>query len=73
MVKSAKKIINWAFKDNAGFSILEHPFSFNDVKVTGYFVIKKYRSFGIPFKEDVKLFLEKEKAQEYLNSIINKN
>lgn len=73
MVKTAKKIINWAFEDNAGFFISEHPFSFDEVKVTGYFVFKKYRAFGIPFKEEVNLFLEREKAQEYLDSIVNKN
>jgi hypothetical protein len=73
MVKSAKKIINWAFDTNAGFFISEYPFSFDENKVTGYFIFKKYRAFGIPFREEIKLFLEKEKAQEYLDSIVNKN
>jgi hypothetical protein len=73
MVKTAKKIINWAFEDNAGFFISEYPFSFDENKVTGYFIFKKYRAFGIPFREEIKLFLEKEKAQEYLDSIVNKN
>jgi hypothetical protein len=73
MVKGAKKIINWAFEDNAGFFISEYPYSFEDIEVTGYFVFRKYRSFGIPLKQEIKLFLEKEKAQEFLNSIVNKN
>lgn len=73
MVKSAKKIINWAFEDNAGFFISEYPCSFEDRKITAYFVFKRYRSFGIPLKQEMKFFLEKEKAQEYLNSIVNKN
>jgi hypothetical protein len=73
MVKTAKKIINWAFENNAGFFMSEYPFSFDEDKVTGYFIFKRYRAFGIPFKEQVTIFLEKEKAQEYLNSIVNKN
>jgi hypothetical protein len=73
MVKNAKKIINWAFESNAGFFISEYLFSFEDRKIPAYFIFKKYRSFGIPLKQEIKFFLEKEKAQDYLNSIINKN
>jgi hypothetical protein len=73
MVKGAKKIINWAFEGNAGFFISEYPYSFEDRKITAYFVFKKYRSFGISLKQEMKFFLEKEKALEYLNSIVNKN
>ena len=42
MVKGAKKIINWAFEDNAGFFISEYPCSFEDRKITAYFVFRKY-------------------------------
>jgi hypothetical protein len=73
MVRSAKKIINWAFEDNVKFYISEKPFDIENKKVVGYFVFKKYRNFGIPFNSQINLFLEKEKAQEYLNSIENKN
>ena len=46
MVKTAKKIINWAFEDNAGFFISEYPFSFDEDEVTGYFIFKKYRAWN---------------------------
>ena len=73
MVRSARKIIRWAFEDNAGFFISEYSFSENEKKTTAYFVFKRYRTFGIPLKEQIKIFLEREKAQEYLDSIVNIN
>lgn len=73
MVRSARKIIRWAFEDNAGFFISEYSFSENEKKTTAYFVFKRYRTFGIPLKEQIKIFLEREKAQEYLNLIENRN
>lgn len=73
MVKGAKKIIDWAFDGNAGFFISEYPFSFEDQKIIAYFIFKRYRTFGIPLKSQIKIFLEKEKAQEYLDSMANKN
>jgi len=51
MVKSARKIIKWAFDDNAGFFISEFSFSEKEKKTTAYFVFKRYRTFGIPLKD----------------------
>jgi|688.fasta_scaffold966145_2 hypothetical protein len=73
-MKKTRKTLKSPFDLKNEFSIKE--FTFKDEgkpESKAYFVVKGYRFLWIPITRDVKVFLSKEEAEKYLNSILIHN